>query len=107
MLLMFLHSQAPNAAHAVAKLRRFLAANPGISAEVLFTPAAGTTVRRKNGVWDAVEKMPGAVPLWDEHGAASQRYDQPADGEALLFSVDGSLRYRGQIASLCLTLSRK
>lgn len=107
MLLLFIHPQAPNAAQAVAHLRRFLAAHPDISAEVLFTPVVGTSVRRKSGVWNAVEKMPGVMPLWDEHGAAAQRYNQPAAGEALLFSVDGTLCYRGQIASLCLTLSRK
>lgn len=98
-LVLLVHPQCPCTRATVGELARLMAHAQGkVSAHVLFAKPAGAPEHWERGeLWDEASAIPGVETVCDEGGVEAKRLRVETSGQALLFSADGHLIFRGGI----------
>ena len=99
-LLVFLHPRCPCTHPSIAALERVLARQHRMVVQpVFFLPGGKPASWARADFWDRVVAAGAHRPVIDVDGALARQFHVTTSGHALLFSVDGRVRYSGGITS--------
>ncbi len=99
-LVVFLHPRCPCTHPSIAALERLLARNYRMVVQpVFFLPAAKEESWARADFWDRLIDAGAHQPVIDVDGVMAKQFHVTTSGHALLFSVDGIVRYSGGITS--------
>ena len=98
-LLLLAHPRCPCTRATIGELARIMAdARGGLDARVLFVVPPGFDERwARADLWNEAARIPGVVLVLDRGGIEARHFGVVTSGQALLYDVQGRLRFAGGI----------
>ncbi|MFO0928742.1 MAG: hypothetical protein U0736_17265 [Gemmataceae bacterium] len=96
-LLLFVHPRCPCSRATLDELARLMAGcGDRVRTWVVFLHPAGTPADwARSDLWDEAARIPGVTVFDDDAAVETRRFAAATSGQALLYTVDGRLRYNG------------
>ncbi len=100
-LVMAVHPQCPCTRASLGELERLMARSTGlVDAYLLFYRPDGVPPDwERTGLWTRAAAIPGVQVVRDDRGQEAERFGALASGQAMLYSVNGDLLFRGGITN--------
>jgi hypothetical protein len=98
---MAVHPQCPCTRASIGELERLMAhSNRLVDAYLLFYRPDGVPPDwEQTGLWTRAAAIPGVQVVRDDRGEEAERFGALASGQAMLYSANGDLLFRGGITS--------